>query len=518
MIVKELLTRGYFPKELPHPFSSIQLEKINDPIIYQQIDNSSSSSLLFPVSISKIGYSRRELNIPNPLAQIKLVLEIQNSFSSIYQHINKSTLSKSRPFYSNKGRSFRPRYWHGDLLDFKAEIFSRSRYVLRTDIQQFYPKLYTHSIPWALHTKPVAKRQRTNSQLLGNRLDKLIRQGQDGQTIGIPIGPDTSLFIAEILLSSIDEDLQNKFPNLTGFRFVDDYYFGFKNYQEMEQLLAVLKTKLRDFELSINYDKTDLSETPLSLQPEWVHKIKDIDFRETNTGFRSDLIHLFDTVFYLAKEYPNDSIHKFGLSILGYQNCSTGNWYLLQSLLNQVMKGEPSTIPQVFNNYLKYKNLGYQVDLASLSDTLFEIIKWQSTMGNYYEVAYSLWFLIYFNIDIPSNVVKILEKIENSLIALLTLDAKSKTLIQNLNKTVWQQIVDDSLELYGKNWLLAYEAVKKGWLIPTRTNHVNQDPFFSILMKNDVEFYDSNSLISRLKPILLSVSNPSTPHISLISL
>lgn len=45
---------------------------------------------------------------------------------------------------------------------------------------------------------------------LGNKLDYLVRQGQDGQTVGIPIGPDTSLVIAELLMHDVDKNLSKE--------------------------------------------------------------------------------------------------------------------------------------------------------------------------------------------------------------------------------------------------------------------------------------------------------------------
>jgi hypothetical protein len=516
-ITKELLCRGYFPKELPHPFNSLKLANINNQLLYSQINAINISSIPLIISLPKIKYSRRDLIIPNPIAYIKLANEIDQSFSEIYRHIHKSKLSKSIPIYYRKGRAFGPRFWHGKLIDFRAEIYSKSRFILNTDIQKFYPTVYTHSIPWALHTKPVAKIQRNNSNLLGNRLDKLVRQGQDNQTLGIPIGPDTSLFLAEVLLSSVDQELISKFQNVIGYRFVDDYCFGFSNYKDMEELLSFLQILLRDYELRINYEKTDLLETPIPLNSEWVHRIKDIDFRNNHYGFRNDLIHMSDLMISLSKEYPRDSILKFGLSILARQECKEGNWGLYQALLNQMMKGEPSLIPQVFNHYLKYYNHGFDIHINNLTETLCEIIEWQSSMGNYFEVSYCLWFFIYFNIALPNSITEIISKLENSLIALLALDAESKNLTRNLDKTVWQKIVDEPDEWYNKNWLLAYEAVKKGWLLPTQTNHIGNDTFFKILYNNNVEFYNSDDILGKLKPILTSGSNPSTPQISLLS-
>jgi hypothetical protein len=113
---------------------------------------------------------------------------------------------------------------------------SRSRYVIQTDISRFYQSIYTHSIPWALHGKAAAKANRSR-RLIGNTLDKLVREGQDRQTIGVPIGPDTSLIIAEIILSSVDEALKRKRLK-NGLRYIDDYDFGFQT-----QIFYITSTK-----------------------------------------------------------------------------------------------------------------------------------------------------------------------------------------------------------------------------------------------------------------------------------
>ena len=59
---------------------------------------------------------------------------------------------------------------------------------------------YTHSISWALHGKDTAKNQKDNKELLGNKVDKIIRDMCNCQTNGIPQGSTIIDFIAEIIL------------------------------------------------------------------------------------------------------------------------------------------------------------------------------------------------------------------------------------------------------------------------------------------------------------------------------
>ncbi|MCE2887486.1 MAG: RNA-directed DNA polymerase [Pseudanabaena sp.] len=72
-----------------------------------------------------------------------------------------------------------------------AAIAFRYKYLIKTDIKNFYPSIYTHSIPWALHDKAVIRQpnKRNDYEFIGNRLDKLFQNANDGCTNGIPIGP-----------------------------------------------------------------------------------------------------------------------------------------------------------------------------------------------------------------------------------------------------------------------------------------------------------------------------------------
>ena len=76
--------------------------------------------------------------------------------------------------------------------------------------------------------------------LLGNRLDLWLRESQDRQTGGIPIGPDTSFIIGEVIGTALDLSLQSKLPSIRGTRSIDDYYLYFSTLSDAERGLAAL--------------------------------------------------------------------------------------------------------------------------------------------------------------------------------------------------------------------------------------------------------------------------------------
>jgi hypothetical protein len=156
----------------------------------------------------------------------------------------------------------------------------------------YYPSIYTHSIPWALHTKITAKAKRHDKKLLGNRLDALVRKTQHDQTIGIPIGPDSSVIIAEIIGTEIDRYLRDKIPDLVGYRYVDDMYFYFDDQAKAEICLKEIQHIFKELELQINIEKTSIKNLPCGIEDEWVIALRTFVIRQSQrVQFRLSLYH-----------------------------------------------------------------------------------------------------------------------------------------------------------------------------------------------------------------------------------
>ena len=85
----------------------------------------------------------------------------------------------------------------------RAMVRIGEHFLLVADVSRFYSSIYTHSIDWAISSKARAKRQlraRRRNPPVGTMVDQFVQACQSGQTRGIPIGPATSMLLAEILL------------------------------------------------------------------------------------------------------------------------------------------------------------------------------------------------------------------------------------------------------------------------------------------------------------------------------
>jgi hypothetical protein len=499
--IHSMLSRGYFPRELPPPFSSESYAWVvatNIRRIPQTFSSRRRISKLCCHNTARVGLQRRILSIPNPIGQYNLTTTIVNHWNEIVSFVNRSNLSKSIPTVRGvHGRSVVPSHPQRDLVTHRAYIRAKSKYVLQADIASFYPSIYTHSIAWAAHTKAFAKAHRREYKYYGNSLDSWIQNSQDGQTVGIPIGPDSSLVISELILTAADVTLSNQVNGSRCFRFVDDYEFGCTSYAEAEQILSRLQQVLDEYELELNPVKTKIIELPTSLDSSWVYELRNFEFRGSNYEQRTDLIAYFDRAFVLAKQNPADHVLKYAIQRLQNVQIDQSNWQLAEQLHLQCVMNETETFLPVLGRLIDRHKAGFPIDKKTIGEVINSQIITQCPVSHGSEVCWAIWAAIFWDIQIESDAAKLLSKMNDSLVALLALDAHRRGLIPNgLDTTNWETYLTTD-ELYGEQWLLSYEANKKGWL-PSKNggDHVTADPNFAFLKSNNVAFYDLNKVMA----------------------
>lgn len=495
-----LLTRGYFPSELPpafvtSDFANLVVLGVDIPDILGP--EASVSAELEPHSISRLGITRRTAFLPNPVPFLRLCRELVDHFLDLQQHCRQSPFSMSVPIDNPEdGRAIVPEHSFGDVLEHRSRIRSTARYVLTSDITKFYPSIYSHSIPWAIHGKGVAKANRNDLSLVGNLLDRCARNCQDQQTVGIPIGPDTSMVLSEVVLAPLDSLLAELVPNLNGFRRVDDFEFGLKTYADAEAALAGLEEAVQQFEFTLNYSKTSIRELPEPLDPEWLIELRTFNFREHPTAFRNDLIHYFSRAYELSRIYPSDFVLKYSVARLRSLSFDQGNWDLVQDFLFQCLMVESGTFLSVLARLMSAHAGDLKVDEARIQEVMNHTIVQHARAGRPSEVAWALWALIFWNVTLDAEAARSICSLEDSVVALLGMDAENRGLVPSgLDKDTWASFMIEK-ELYGRHWLLAYEANVKGWLPSlSKNDHVDVDPAFGFLKPNGVEFYHSDRLV-----------------------
>lgn len=523
---KDLIQFGYFPPELPPSFQTTKLGEFTDKIPAKQFEKwldewhninpktNKSESKCVNYSLPRVKNLRRILNIPNPFYQIILCNQIEKHWKKIEQHIQKSPISITRPFFPiqrtrKNSRSF-DQVKH--KINNEQEIALRSTefsFALKTDISRYYPTLYTHSISWALHGKDEAKKKRNSSLLYGNDLDKWVRSTRDGQTLGIPIGPDTSIIISEILTTAVDCELERRIGNLQGLRIIDDYLLFFKEKHECEEALVCLNEIFKEYELEMNPIKIQILELPYVLEPIWKPEIRLFHFRIAENALnnysvqRYDLINFFSRVNDFCRQFPDSNILKYGIKRIHSKPIFEDNLPLFESLLLKSTLTQSSCISDVAGILKENMNKKYDGKKERIGRTLSELIRIHSKYSNHHEISWALWLAKEFEIDIDKTLYPLLSKLDNPIVVLLILDLRDHELIsQKIDESRWKRFMVKD-QLYDDHWLLAYEVMLKGW-IPISKDYLESDPFFKALKDDNVSFYDTT--ISEI----LSVPEPST--------
>ena len=513
MPLRDILERGYFPKELPNPFvtslfaasatSAVGLPKDFNPTLVGANPRVRSAKQV-KYSHARGGLLRRPLSIPNPLTFYYLAREIDQHWSALQAHVGGTTLSATRPVFAPIGRAIQGAQSQSMGPTLAVQTRLNNRYVLKTDINRFYQSIYTHSIPWAVHTKPFAKANRGMAHI-GNRLDFLTRNGQDGQTVGISIGPDTSLVLAEILMQRCDRELLNTIPGLRGHRFIDDYELGFKTRTDAENAFHLLEKILSEYELALNPRKTVVEELPCPMEALWVAPLRSFPLRTTAAGQASDLVSFFDAAFELNRRFPGEAVLQFAVSRLRSMTVIPQNWTLFQRLLLNVAVPEPAALPFVLEAIIDRVNAGASPARGEIEEALNTILVEHAELGHSSEVAWALWACLALGIGLTTASVMAVSCCDDSVVAVLSLHCQSRGLgAIPLNTSLWMGYMN-SQALYEENWLLAYEANIKGWLpSPGRRDHVTADRNFGFLKANGVSFYDP----ARAVPIALTAPVP----------
>lgn len=329
-----LKEESYFNLDLPKYFIFDKLlkkvsEKIDKKQIHDICENKKGSSRkkdkLNPNDFEGVNYtflnnkdgkfSWRPFQLIHPALYVSLINRMTetSNWQLIIERFkelqnNPKIVCQSIPFESEKDSSDTAESiinWYQSIEQKSIELALKYSHVLHTDITDCYGSIYTHSVAWALHTRPVAKKERFNNNLIGNIIDIHLRHMSYGQTNSIPQGSVLMDFIAEMVLGYADSELSNKLDPLSIseyqiLRYRDDYRIFTNNPEIAELIVKHLTEVLNDLGLRLNAQKTKVSNNVItsSIKPDKLYWIAN------KKGARSLQEHLL-LIHSFAEKYPN---------------------------------------------------------------------------------------------------------------------------------------------------------------------------------------------------------------------
>lgn len=329
-----LIRFGYF--DFKHPVKAVEGEYLLYNTFYNKIFNCNclsdninkilseidlkyyNDTIPIEFSIYKNDESRRLYKMPNMYSYICLCDHLEKN-KNIYSNIIKdSNKSLSKYFYS-KDFTYSKKS--------KEKIRIGKRYIFRTDVQEFYHSIYTHSIPWLLVGKEEAKKNKKNKNVYYNELDSLIQRCQYGETHGIPMGTFASRLISEIYMCKFDK----KLDEFTYLRYVDDFEFAYNSEIEQVKFYNRLCKELKCINLKVNINKNENYKFPFDMN-----------------NNSSDFFDYFNDKILSPSDYKYELkiIHKFiDFSLVKERNGHKGSLKLMfKSLKSAIQIGKLSEI------------------------------------------------------------------------------------------------------------------------------------------------------------------------------
>ncbi|SSC08384.1 RNA-directed DNA polymerase [bacterium endosymbiont of Bathymodiolus sp. 5 South] len=294
--------------------------------IYQRKDNKGNkdnNECIYPSNYENVNYKLftnkdgqyawRLFQLIHPVLYVDLVHKITeeenwNDILSAFEDFqqNEKIVCASIPVVSSEGNSTTEQIqvWSKQVEQKSIELGLEYDYIFHTDIVDCYGAIYTHSIPWAIHTQEFAKRNRRGKKCIGNIIDTAMQGMNYGQTNGIPQGSVLMDFIAEMVLGYIDERLSeclDKNMNYHIIRYRDDYRIFTNNKKEGNTVIGELSKILSEMGMRLNGEKTYHSDDIVnsSIKKDKLHQIIH------NYQQQNDLKKQLLVIKNLADNYPN---------------------------------------------------------------------------------------------------------------------------------------------------------------------------------------------------------------------
>jgi hypothetical protein len=294
-----------------------------------------------------------------------------------------------------------------------------------------------------------------------------MRQSQDAQTMGVPVGPDHSRVVAEIILKAIDADFISRVGSATYLRHVDDYWIGGNSHEECEHALHSLRMALNDYSLDINEQKTRIVPTSSVVAEVWPYdleaQLESALNEEKVTRYESRIVSLLGNIVEQSASSSDDGIIKFFIRKLDNWRKWDSHWSVLEPFLAHVAVQFPHCLPYVGQIIVWRSKTGREIDDELWKEITQVLLSRSSAGGRDSETIWALWLSKELGVVLPNDVfTRIVENNAPLVVGALphfVKQGKAQAGHPPL-KDLWAAV--DSAPLAGASWPLALELTHLG--------------------------------------------------------
>lgn len=467
-----LLAYGLFSEKLPPVFSSVPFfdycQTLSDPFPRDKNEYISFKTMR-NINIPRF------MGIPTPMTYQRLCSILRDNWSALQYHFHNQTDGQSyrlsrihiRKEYGTK-RIFEMNYknWRLDgnpETDLLINENGVSRYLVKADISTCFPCIYTHSIPWALVGKKVAKSTIREKTLWYNQIDEACQTVKYGETHGLLIGPHASNLLSELILTVVDKKLYDL--GYRYFRNIDDYDCYVDSYESAECFLRHLDDELREFDLPLNHKKTQILKLPIGIGKNWKHRLSEIPVVGVHGKVEYSQVNTFiDTALSLATDSDDYAVINYAIKKLsGFELSDNAKKQASKRFIHMA-----ALHPYLLHLMDEFVFEPYDVgsdEIKSLSNTIYKNAK---QINDYESICYVIYYALKYDFLLDELDISYVIQHKDCIMLILTwlyyMKAnnwkRDSSDVKRLNAEARNLMSLDN----GRYWLFWYEALTSGSL------------------------------------------------------
>ena len=271
------------------------------------------------------------------------------------------------------------------------------------------------------------------------------------------IGPHASNLLSELILTVVDKNLYDK--DWRYIRNIDDYTCYVESMEDGQKFLLELGSELRQFDLTLNFKKTEIQELPVASVEQWVRKINfaSIIQRNGKLDFIGARAYLDLSIDLMRKNKGNSAILNYAIKVLSGQELTpNARDYCIKTIFHLSLL-YPYLIPLLERNVFEPLSVeGKQI--ASFSQKVFQL---GYNTQNYEAICFSIYFSLKYNFKIKGITADAAISSDSCLFKLFAFlyytahkDSKANNKLKDHAKALATNEDD-----FNRNWLFVYESL-----------------------------------------------------------
>jgi hypothetical protein len=328
-----------------------------------------------------------------------------------------------------------------------------------------------------------------------SKFDAALQSCQSRETFGIPVGPDTSRIVAEILLAGVESDgrFAESIKGMKAYRLLDDFVIGFDDELLAKKALAALRSALWTFNLQLNDDKSSVAHARTHFRDKWQLEFDSIAILDRDTPKQAgDIYRLIDLTLYFCAEAKTAAPAHWACRRLSSLKNVTKNLGVVLDVMFRLARDFPSC-----TNHVAAFLINHQIECSS-ADLTKRISIWVKSMfrehlhhNHDFELAWCLLVNGVFRIAVDKDDLGTSGERPHSVVfAMLGMLQERGMLPVTLSNWDWRPDFKKG-GILGKDWLPYYEAVRRKWTTDkTMVSAVRSQPVLAKMLDNGVTFLE----------------------------